>query len=399
MRTIGQVLNSTASYRRVAVPELPNVGGIGIELELESPRPFRDVAGWERTSDGSLRDGIEYVFDGPQAGQQALSSILAMGEELQANPPDPSFRCSTHIHMDVRDLDFNELDRLVALYTMYESVMFDHCAPYRRFSNFCPPYFINDQQVRHFNTYFRGAAHPGSKLGYLRSQWNKYSALNLKVTGEIGSVEFRGSHALTTSEELLALAQRMLHLKRFVKETPADDCMSFVTRARQAGLRDVFQQGLRENYTPDRELQDICYSNAVFLASSDWAYDEAAASRDTDQSLSWGEAASRARRERPAPVAEAWSRIDPETFRNYNIDPSVLRSHPSDSNYKSLASIAQVYQALRSLRGVQPPTFNSLLEEGVTVTTLCGDYSPQRIARIMGDAGIAWNQELLSGLV
>lgn len=396
MRTIGQVLNSTPSYGRVETAELPNVGGIGIELELESNRSFRDVRGWERTSDGSLRNGVEYVFAGPQAGRQALETIMAMGEELQARPADPSFRCSTHIHMDVRDLGFDELDRLVALYTLYEGVMFGHCAPYRRYSNFCPPYFINDQQVRNFNQQFRLSANPASKLSLLRTHWNKYSSLNLKVTGEIGSVEFRGSHALTTSEELLGLAQRMLHLKRYVKENPDEDCMSFITRAHQRGFREVFLQGISPQYAHDAEIQDLCYSNAVFLASSEWRYNEAA-EQDRPQT-SWEDALQRATVSTASRPRQAWSRINAATFELYNIDPNSLEPHASDAAYKSLASIVRVWAALRTLRGIQPPTFNALLEEGRTLSHLIGDYGATTVTTIFNQAGIELTNALFRSI-
>lgn len=385
MRTVGQVLNSAPSYRGAAVDSLPDVGGIGIELELESSRSFRDVAGWARITDGSLRNGVEYVFDGPQKGEVALASILAMGEYLQRSPADPSFRCSTHIHMDVRDLGFDELEKLVLTYCLYEGVMFDHCSPERRFSNFCVPFFINDSLVQTFAGRYKGAASPRGKLNAL-SQWPKYTGLNLKVTPEIGSVEFRGSHALTTSEELLGLAQRMLHLKRLVKTVQADSAIQYVQALRRMPLDQAFPTGLRQRYAQDQELADIGYSNAMFIAAAQWAYDEAAPAAEEVQPV-WDTP-----RVRPAPrraeITDMWVQLNTETWATYNIDPSVISSHPGDGSYKRLQDVLRVYRALQSIRGVQPPTVDQLVREG-TAHELSRHFTREGISQQFDNLGLS----------
>ena len=120
-------------------------GNIGIEIELEGGNDeWPRAEGWELKPDGSLRDGMEYVFDGPQSGDLALGSIESVSDAMEGHGPQPTFRCSTHIHVDVRDLNWTQYERLILLYMMYEDALFDHCEPYRRMSNFCVPFMNND---------------------------------------------------------------------------------------------------------------------------------------------------------------------------------------------------------------------------------------------------------------
>lgn len=243
---------------------LPNVGAIGIELELEGNCRWPEVQGWRRESDGSLRNGIEYIFDGPQMGQEAEDSIHNMGITLSdLNGLAPSFRCSTHIHMDVKDLEVDQVEKLVLAYMMLEPVMFDHCSMERRFSNFCTPMFINTEMTSMFSRLFRNAGEERFKVHNM-AHWPKYSALNLKPMTEYGSVEFRGSHALITSNELLDLACRMLSLKQLaLRSETSQSAAAFIQSVRSMTLQDIFSRGLREGYVPEEQQMDKCFASAL----------------------------------------------------------------------------------------------------------------------------------------
>ena len=242
--------------------ELP-AGFIGIEVELEAGNTddvWPAAAGWELKPDGSLRDGMEYVFDGPQSGATALASIRSLSSAMEAYEPDPTFRCSTHIHLDVRDLEWFQYQKLVLLYMVYEDVMFDHAQPYRRTSNFCIPFMSNDWLGTRFGRQVIGAESDRHRFSHL-SQWPKYSALNLQTTTSFGTVEFRGQHALFHEDDLIALAQRMLHLKRFVLADTSATLEDFLVAA-EAGPDAVFLQGLNPGYAMTEGALDMGLSAA-----------------------------------------------------------------------------------------------------------------------------------------
>ncbi|AFU62950.1 hypothetical protein B5P22_31020 [Pseudomonas tolaasii] len=242
----------------------PDVGAIGIEVELENLGGGRwpNVEGWVKKEDGSLRDGKEYIFDGPQSGDVALASIKAFAAKMQEVGVDPTFRCSTHIHLDVRDMNWTQYERLVLLYMVFEDVFFDHCQDYRRQSNFCIPFQSNDWLPSTFGSRILARERPEQKF-HGCMQWPKYSALNLQVTGNFGSVEFRGSHALTDELELTQLAQRMLYLKKFVMGDSSEDHYAFINKVKDVDLLDVFPVGLKPNYAMEPGAKDQGLSAAV----------------------------------------------------------------------------------------------------------------------------------------
>ncbi|AUX83647.1 amidoligase enzyme [Pseudomonas phage NV1] len=243
---------------------LPDSGAIGIEVELENleARQWPAVQGWLKKEDGSLRDGKEYIFDGPQSGDQALASIRAFAAAMATAGVDPTFRCSTHIHLDVRDMTWDKYERLVLLYMVYEDVFFDHCQDYRRQSNFCIPFQSNDWLPSTFGQRILAQDRADRKFHGCH-QWPKYSALNLQVTGNFGSVEFRGSHALTDEADLIQLAQRMLYLKKYVMEDGSDDHFVFINKVRESALEDVFPVGLKANYVMEPGAKEQGLSAAV----------------------------------------------------------------------------------------------------------------------------------------
>lgn len=242
---------------------LPDSGAVGIEVELENLNDELEgwprVDGWEKKDDGSLRDGREYVFDGPQSGDTALASINAIAEALDGNV-DPTFRCSTHIHLDIRDMEWSQYEKFVLAYMVFEDVFFDHCDAYRRQSNFCIPFQNNGWLAELFGrTILVREEH--QKLRACQ-QWPKYSALNLQTTSSFGSVEFRGSHAMVSAVELIMLSQRMLFLKKFVMEDTSGSHVEFIKRLEGVDLFEVFPDGLAAGYVMNDGAKELGISSA-----------------------------------------------------------------------------------------------------------------------------------------
>lgn len=261
MQSIGQINGHHPEGRVTNSGALPSNTFIGFELELEGPFPHNNIAGWNIHGDGSLRDGIEYVFRGPAGGDEAVQRINSMAEFIARNDVEPTFRCSSHIHMDVSDLNISELRRLVATYCIFEDVMFDHCEMYRRFSNFCTPYFVNDNYLTIARQYF----HQNVGNTGVFSNFPKYSSFNLQTVPRLGTVEFRGSHALTTADGMMSLAKRMMHLKRLATEIKTADDIEFVNIINKISAQEAFPHAIKGNYTRDQEIADVCYSNALAI--------------------------------------------------------------------------------------------------------------------------------------
>ena len=270
MQSIGKIVSgkepSYSGRGIITTPiPMPNSTMVGFELELEGGI-FADVDGWRRVADGSLRDGIEYIFNGPAGGKTAHDRITRMGKYLSEHPCRPTFRCSTHIHMDVRDFTQAELAKLIAAYCVFEDVMFDHVALERRYSNFCTPLFMNDGLMKTLaDSFWLDKYTDVAKVSNL-GRWSKYSALNLQPITNFGSVEFRGSHALTTKDDMLNLMLRMLHLKQAVYVSEDMPLKDFIRNINKMTPQQMFPTGLTEGYVrKDQALADKCYSNALLL--------------------------------------------------------------------------------------------------------------------------------------
>lgn len=353
--------------------EVLPAGNIGIEIELEGNANGRwpTVEGWDLKPDGSLRDGMEYVFDGPQSGDNALGSIEGLDQAMADFQPEPTFRCSTHIHVDVRDLSWEQYERLVLLYMVYEDALFDHAQAYRRQSNFCIPFMANDWLAEKFGREVIGRADANHK--FMGAQhWPKYSALNLQTTSSFGTVEFRGMHAVFTRAELLALAQRMLHIKRFAKASQAANHFDFITEAREAGLRGVFIEGLNDGY----EMMEGALEQGVSSAM----HSLMVASRPQPQAFGWNPG-------NPEPIRAAQANPNAGTMRTMQGSQVLGRrlawnqARLRDLNIMSPANNPTLEHALKLLDAL-----NRLGGVDVHLRDLVSDYQPLHGA-------IAWLNE------
>lgn len=364
MAKIGELIGRTNIETSPAHTSLPP-GNIGLELELEGRGDWPDVNGWRKEADGSLRDGIEYVFNGPAGGATALRNIKNMARMLNANPVNNSFRCSTHIHLDVRDMDWEELRRFVIAYTMMEGVMFQHCSLDRRYSNFCTPYFLNTHLPRLFTGNMRDERDT-HRLHHIGS-WPKYTALNLKPLTSYGSVEFRGSHALITEAELLALAQRMLHLKR-VALANVGTPLEFTEHIRNMALADIFPTGLAEGFMPDEKFMDQGYASAIGIATGNTA-------RSRVPTAAGLTAAAGTARTRANDVA---IEMDRTAMDRYNL---------FHRTFMSLSQVVNMVKNLRQVRGIEQPTLFTFVTNNNHGYDVFGGGN--NLIRMLNEQGIA----------
>lgn len=364
--------------------DLLGEGMIGLELELEGLPRTPEIRGWRRESDGSLRDGIEYVFDGPQGGSQAEASIHHMASFLRDNPPEPTFRCSTHIHMDVRDLELQEIERVVLAYLMAEGIFFEHCNVYRRYSNFCTPYWRNPAPLNNLGQWLKVNSWTYPQRVRNFRGWPKYTAFNLQPLQSYGSVEFRGSHCITSEPELIALAQRMLHLRRLAKSITAESPLEFVEHLRTMSASDMFPTGL-EHTVVDPQVMDTCYANALSIASLSWndPVQEHLTAETFQGTRGWTIGPLGEEPIQPQPVRDSYSaRIASRTADRYNL------SFPSGS-----VPLEDLYSLVVSLRGMigAAPTMSEFMRDR-------GFLSYERVSQYLTNRGLIPRNEVIGNL-
>lgn len=187
---------------------------------------------WNLVKDGSLREGIEFVT--PQVfGKdiiQALNVLSYVHSEMKQFPPRFSYRCSTHVHMDVRDLDRDRFLSLVIIYLMYERYLFDFWGQNRYKNIYCIP-------INNCYTLMRPLLTLGkeSNEAIIRdilssfSEGNRYCALNVAALIKYGSIEFRHGHGTFDQEKLLNWINVLQCLKRYALSTDVEQLLSLIT--------------------------------------------------------------------------------------------------------------------------------------------------------------------------
>ena len=244
MRTVGQVFGRNPDISTVTPhPLIMGVNRVGVEIEVERFTNRRARLNyWNMVSDGSLRNnGQEFTFRGPLGGKDAFDAIAEIDTLLYAAKPDLNIRCSTHVHVDVRDMTVPQLKRLILAYAFYESFLFNQSGRYRMKSNFCMPLCIAEGLTNVLTTSWTMSDE--DFLFQVTERWDKYSAINLIPMRSYGSVEFRIAEGKSSKGQLLRLVNRFLALKEFAMNNDVDD-RTFLNMLRDVDYRSVFQKGL-----------------------------------------------------------------------------------------------------------------------------------------------------------
>lgn len=198
---------------------------IGVEIELEGISSFNfddvDTNLWNIKTDGSLRDGYEFVFRNPLKGiniQDAIEGLSGFFESKQETKGSPilSERTSVHVHLDVRDFNRNQTVELIKVYMLFEGIIFNYVGTYRSKNNYCRPLIGSDfQSVLHdiytCDTLYR-------LIDVISEYCSKYSALNVRAVRTFGSLEFRHHPGCYTDKEIMNWINIILSLKRFIKD-------------------------------------------------------------------------------------------------------------------------------------------------------------------------------------
>ena len=194
-------------------PFVVGTNKVGVEIELENISAVMPRSNlWQDKDDGSLRNsGHEFVFRQPLGGRDLLTALQEVDTYLHDKNADASWRCSTHVHLDVRDMTEKQIKFLLIAYTVFERLIFRCSGWHRMKNNFCPAFSFAQGQVM---TLSKNWELVGSDfLQTVAQSWQKYSCLNLIPMRTQGSVEFRMSEAKKSKGLLLRLCNRLLSLK------------------------------------------------------------------------------------------------------------------------------------------------------------------------------------------
>lgn len=162
---------------------------VGIELEIEGTH-LPNAPPWQCKSEGSLQNGIEYISKPIKAGDvEKLVDNLAKTIQLEGGKIKPSYRCSTHIHVNVLPETLENVLGFMVVFVMFEPLLLALCGPQRDGNLFCMSSFDTGDTVSSFESLcetFDRLKERG--WGYERG---KYSSLNTGRLADLGTLEGR----------------------------------------------------------------------------------------------------------------------------------------------------------------------------------------------------------------
>lgn len=196
---------------------------MGLEVEIEyKEQPESEVfAFWDTKTDGSLRNGIEFVTNGPLLGVALSNSIKELAHHMKKNSEniEYSFRTSIHVHMDMNRKDpyidlapFDDADGVISVLTTYlalEDLFFMSAGNDRRYSGFCIPLQdllpeigrnLSDMVVAEYDDFHNTGHH---------------LCVNLSSLNKFGTLEFRHMEYTSDEARIREWVSTLMRLKKF----------------------------------------------------------------------------------------------------------------------------------------------------------------------------------------
>lgn len=171
---------------------------------------------WYIVRDNSLRNGSEFIFNNPKKGKDIIEALDNMSlffntYNSEINKLKVSDRCSIHVHLDIRDINEERLNRFLICYILVERLLFRYVNPARLKNNYCRP--IVDSTFKFVLADLLDKSNYSTVLQIIRNTCDKYSALNLLPMATFGSVEFRHHQGTYDMKELLDWINIIISIK------------------------------------------------------------------------------------------------------------------------------------------------------------------------------------------
>jgi hypothetical protein len=202
-------------------------GEFGIEIETEG----RDLPDGRITktftghTDGSLRNGMEYVSI-PIDHKEIETCVNNLRGELTGKYGAviaPTYRSSTHIHQNFTSRPWSDVLGTTILWTMVEPLVFS-IFPHRDGSLFCMSSYDTGDMTKNISEICDELGYNFGNRGFRPR--GKYSSLNMGRLGDLGTLEFRVFPSSVDGGEISRWAKWLVNLREIVQ---AEDDKSYLT--------------------------------------------------------------------------------------------------------------------------------------------------------------------------
>lgn len=188
---------------------------VGIEIEVEEydGNSMNLYPAWTTHSDGSLRNGIEFVTSAPVGGEDltaAIDQFFNNGHDYQTGP-----RTSIHIHINASDnMNVDQFRNMLVLMYVIEPAVFRWADENRKWCGYCSP--LTDIPPQRFVTMLNENDNDAALVRAIRGESNhdRYFGFNVAAYGKHGTVEFRYFPCTTERDLLIKWVKFVMYVKK-----------------------------------------------------------------------------------------------------------------------------------------------------------------------------------------
>lgn len=232
-------------------------GDVGVEIEVEGVNlPNVRTDDWVTVPDGSLRDGLEYIFNGPKPIERVPELLDNLNKSFAKSKLSFSFRTSVHVHLNCLGLNEDQVKAVIFAYLLLEPVLLRQTKPVRHANRFCLGLHNAEGLVELLREFF---ASPSFRpICALPEPVVRYASLGVASLRKHGTLEVRCMHGTNNPKELLPWIGSLHQLKTFAADLGSPEAVyeHLITRDAKSFISDFL---FEEYYHPS--CDDLVYRN------------------------------------------------------------------------------------------------------------------------------------------
>jgi hypothetical protein len=197
----------------------------GCEFEIEDCKNAKDMGGktFLVEIDHSLRNNGYEFKTRPAVREECEHQFQLLHANLKTGKDAYTERTSIHVHVNVANLELQQVRQLVLTYALLEPLFLEYVGPVRKNSIFCVP--LNYTYIP--STY-------KMPIDKMWEKWHKYTALNIKPLASsqdspgLGTIEFRHMYGTNDARVFNTWVKILEELYTFVETRPELDIIQLI---------------------------------------------------------------------------------------------------------------------------------------------------------------------------
>lgn len=270
LKDLGTQIGTFYRGNGMAAPKDHDSFGLEIELEGLGGEHWTEFAarlpalqGWRVVEDGSLRDGAEFVSNGPRGYSDLRDDLKGLSEAFAALKFTPvfSFRTSLHVHMNAMHMSWRDVIKMYVLYTIFEQHLMDMGGSERQGNVHCLGAELAqrtivdlrdalqaDKPIEAVNRYGDPVRQPtfAQMVVAVTDRSRRYAAFNFSSLPAHGTIEFRNHRGTADPDTVMAWVDTLRAMRDYALsavQTPTEVLQRFSILGEVEFAAEVFGQG------------------------------------------------------------------------------------------------------------------------------------------------------------